>query len=177
MRVLLFGGALAVLLCGAALAGTGLSGTGVAGTGLSSTGVAGTVPGTGFIITGEGDPVVDMSVVTDVSDNVAQAKTEICRSVAAMRGSDTVYSAEYVEGVDAYGRAVVPADVENDAPQIVPDKIDIPVRVDVLKAIGIASYDHLDMLPTLGTMTVFKEGRVFFNGRDLTPDFQVICNP
>lgn len=157
MRVVLLGVALAAVFGGAALAGS--------------------VPGTGFIITGEGEPIVDMSVPAENLSDADTVKGEICRSVAAMRGSNTVYSAEYVGDVDVYGRSVAPADLPNDDPQIVPDKIEIPVRVDVLKAIGIETYDHLDMLPTIGTMTVFKEGRVFYNGRDLSRDFQVICNP
>lgn len=149
--------------------------------------LAGALPGTGFIITGEGEPIMDMSAPqpqldVDLSspqavDATAQAQREICRSVNVMQGSDHVYGAEYVGEVDVYGRAVAPADVNSGYAPIVPDKIDIPVRVDVLKAMGIESYAGLDMLPTLGTMTVFKEGRVFFNGRDLTPEFQVICNP
>lgn len=157
MRRFVLGGALAIVMASGA--------------------VAGSVPGTGFIITGEGEPVVDMSVPIQNVGDVDKTRTEICRSVAAMRGSDTVYSADYVEGVDAYGREVAPADVASDTPQIVPDTLEIPVRIDVLQAIGIESYGGLDMLPHIGVMRVSKDGRVTYNGRDLTPEFQVICNP
>lgn len=74
----------------------------------------------------------------------------------------------YKPGVDAKGRAVVPADLGG-APQIkVPTEFSIPITVDLQKRLGIPADPNSFQTQNfaIGTVT-WKDGRGYFNGQPL----------
>ncbi|MBU6234774.1 MAG: hypothetical protein KGQ41_02930 [Alphaproteobacteria bacterium] len=94
----------------------------------------------------------------------------ICQTADIM--GEKVKSAEYQAGVDAYGNPVAPADVYNNMPFEVPEQIQVPIAVDVMKALGINATEGK---ATIGTLTVNKGGQLLYNGKDITNTVEGYC--
>ena len=83
----------------------------------------------------------------------------------------------YKSGVDISGKAVVPADINS--PVIdVPETIVVPLSIDLAKRINpqspnIEGLEELDA--TLGFLEISKNGRVTYNGTDVTPQVYTLC--
>lgn len=99
----------------------------------------------------------------------AQDKGVICRLL-----TPAAKSAAYVPGVDVNGNPVVPADV-NAAPAsvIAPDKIRIPVTISVLQGLQLPPGTKLDA--DAGMVEVYMNGKVMYNGQDITPQTYAAC--
>lgn len=82
---------------------------------------------------------------------------------------------DYVAGVDARGRPVVPAEGgAAPASAFVPNPLVVPVTVDLAKRAGIMAHG-LEMSGTLGFLEIFADGRVLYNGQDLTQKVNDAC--
>jgi hypothetical protein len=107
---------------------------------------------------------------------LAQDKNTVCRLLTPGGKSTAVAppSANYVPGVDVGGKPVVPADV-NAAPAsiIAPDKIRIPVTISVLQGLQLPPGTKLDA--EAGMVEVFMNGKVMYNGQDITPQTYAAC--
>lgn len=79
----------------------------------------------------------------------------------------------YQPGVDVHGKAVVPADV-NAAPSVVPDVVRIPLTVDLAQRLSNVPAG-VELKADTGMVEVHKDGRVVFNGQDLTGQAAVVC--
>lgn len=80
----------------------------------------------------------------------------------------------YQPGVDVRGNPVVPADMN--APVInVPDVMTIPLSVDLAKRLPSAAAKGMDMKGTTGFLMVYKDGRVTYDGQDVTSQVYLIC--
>jgi len=79
----------------------------------------------------------------------------------------TQLSAAYVPGVDAYGRPVVPADIE-EQPQM-PEKFSFDITVDVARASGLPVPYGVEMQGKIGTIT-YEKGVLSFNGKPLSQE-------
>ena len=80
----------------------------------------------------------------------------------------------YQPGVDVRGKPVVPADMN--APVInVPDVMTIPLSVDLAKRLPSAAAKGIDMKGTAGFLMVYKDGRVSYDGQDVTSQVYLIC--
>lgn len=77
---------------------------------------------------------------------------------------------EYTPGVDVNGNKVAPADLDARPPIKLPDKIYIPITVDLAARFGIPATSNLFKGEAyIGTASVsLKDGRAWFNGRPLT---------
>jgi hypothetical protein len=76
----------------------------------------------------------------------------------------------YQPGVDAYGRAVVPADLAGGAQIQVPETLHIPIEIDLLDRFGIpANPDLYESDIPIGEV-VYRNGRLSFNGQPLQDD-------
>ena len=87
-------------------------------------------------------------------------------------------SVNYQPGVDVHGKPVVPADI-NAAPPMGVDgqqTIVIPLSIDMAERLQGQNIEGLDMTSTLGFIEIAPGGRVTYNGRDLTPQVQVLCD-
>lgn len=80
----------------------------------------------------------------------------------------------YQAGVDAQGRAVVPADVAA-SPSVVPDVVRIPMTVDLAQRLGSVPAGA-EMKTSTGMIEIHKDGRVSFNGQDMTEVAVVLCD-
>lgn len=83
-------------------------------------------------------------------------------------------SVDYVPGRDVRGRPVVPADI-NKVVKDDFDAVDIPVEYNVLGSLGVALPPGSQARPLAAMVRIYKDGRVQYNGNDLTPQAQVLC--
>lgn len=94
-----------------------------------------------------------------------------CRSLTAHKADVGV---DYKPGVDVKGRPVVPADI-NAAVIDVPDMMVVPLSIDLAKRLPSASAKGVDMAGTAGFLEVWKNGRITYNGQDVTPQVYLLC--
>lgn len=80
----------------------------------------------------------------------------------------------YQPGVDAQGRAVVPADYSA-SPSVVPDVVRIPMTVDLAQRLGSVPAGT-ELKAATGMIEIHKDGRVTFNGQDMTEVAVVLCD-
>lgn len=80
----------------------------------------------------------------------------------------------YQPGVDVNGNAVAPADL-NAAPNMVPDYISVPLTIDLAQRLNYPLPAGTEMKGALGNLSLYKDGRVMFNGQDLSPQAQALC--
>lgn len=79
----------------------------------------------------------------------------------------------YEPGVDVNGNPVVPADL-NAAPIEMPDVMAIPLSFDLAQRLPDPP-QGMRADASVGFLEVYKDGRVVFQGRDLTPQVYAIC--
>ncbi|MCB1538423.1 MAG: hypothetical protein H6865_06965 [Rhodospirillales bacterium] len=104
----------------------------------------------------------------------------LCQTVQMMSAQDGGGKAgaagpDYQPGVDAYGRPVVPAEGIAQPVFDLPDRIDIPLNIDLLKKVGIINAPTPDLGTNVGTVSISKGGQVTFNGQDTTASLQSYC--
>jgi hypothetical protein len=94
-----------------------------------------------------------------------------------MTDHHAVADATYKPGVDVHGKAVAPADVPSSTSFALPNKIAIPLTLDLAKSLNlnVSQYPY-NRLGTgtevqLGTLTL-EGDQVFFNGKPLTSQDQ-----
>jgi len=73
----------------------------------------------------------------------------------------------YQPGVDAYGREVVPADLNGGTPIEVPETLHIPIEIDLLDRFGIPANPALYKSDIPIGEVVYRNGRLSFNGQPL----------
>lgn len=77
-------------------------------------------------------------------------------------------------GEDAKGKKVVPADI-NASPIGQEDPIVIPLTVDLAQRLGNQGVTGLQLETTTGFLEVSKNGRVTYNGQDITSQTYAVC--
>jgi len=82
--------------------------------------------------------------------------------------------AAYQPGIDVDGNAVVGADI-NPSVINVPDYMEVPLTYELSKALQIAFNDGGEMKAVLGSLKLFKDGHVEFNGIDVTDNASKFC--
>jgi hypothetical protein len=87
---------------------------------------------------------------------------------------DQVVGANYVGGVDVNGNSVVPADLNSSGSDILPEVIEIPVTMELAQKLNL-SIAGLELKPELGKISVTKNGKVTFNGRDISSNVTTFC--
>ena len=118
-----------------------------------------------FVLTG-------LLLVTSAMPSMAQdANLALCKLRSQhVAAPGTAYQA----GVDAHGRAVVPANVAA-TPSMVPDVVRIPMTVDLAQRLGSVPAGA-EMKAATGMIEIHKDGRVSFNGQDMTEVAVVLCD-
>ncbi len=76
----------------------------------------------------------------------------------------------YQPGVDAYGRAVVPADLNGGAQIQAPETLHIPIEIDLLDRFGIPANPALYNADVPIGEVVYRNGRLTFEGQPLQND-------
>lgn len=84
-----------------------------------------------------------------------------------------VASPNYQPGVDVNGNAVAPADIS--APAIaMPDYIEVPMTIDLAKKMG-SLPTGAEMPMPVANIKLYKDGRVEYNGQDMTSNAVSMC--
>lgn len=129
------------------------------------------------MITGEGpaETLPGPRVVLDEGQPAASPvqASAICDRFKTVTG---IQGPNYVAGVDAYGRAVAPADVTSEAVPVIdmPEQVDIPISINVAQTMNLPVTTEANVTP--GTVRVFKDGRVLYNGQDVSGPVSAYCD-
>jgi hypothetical protein len=113
--------------------------------------------------------------------SAAQAQTVIvendpCKYFNFTQADEGVPSADYVPNVDAYGLAVVPADLASSGPITLPETINFPLSVDLAERLNANLPEGLELMPNLGEVSVdTKTGEAYFNGEKITSGLEKAC--
>ncbi len=94
---------------------------------------------------------------------VAITRADCARLVEYVPAPDVVYQ----PGVDAYGRAVAPADQNGGTAIQVPDTLHIPIEIDLQERLGIPANPALYESDIPIGEVVYRNGRLTFEGRPL----------
>ncbi len=123
------------------------------------------VPALSVLLMGQ---VANAADKTDgVSSSMAVAKV-ICEK------HFVIDDANYKPGVDVNGNAVAPADVSN-SPIDVPEYLEVPLTVDLGKAMNVPMGDNIELKPVLGNLKLYKDGHVEYNGQDISDKVSTFC--
>lgn len=80
----------------------------------------------------------------------------------------------YKPGVDVKGRVVTPADL-NPSQIAVPDVIKVPVTVDLAQRLQASNVTGLQLETGFDAVEIHKDGKVIYQGRDLTQNVNALC--
>ena len=94
---------------------------------------------------------------------VTMNRADCARLVEHVPAPDVAYQ----PGVDAYGRAVVPADLNGVTPIQTPETLYIPIEIDLLDRFGIPAHPGLYESDIPIGEVVYQNGRLSFNGQPL----------
>lgn len=88
----------------------------------------------------------------------------------------TLSYADYTPGIDVHGNAVVPADVQPFGNADLPQAIEIPMTINMAEYLGVVLPTGSEMPASFGSFAVFTDGRVTYQGRDLTHNATAACH-
>lgn len=112
-----------------------------------------------------------MSYADGTPDEVKQQK-QICEAVTQKPKKNADIAAEYVAGADVEGNVVAPADLQSNFqyPPVV-----IPITLNLAQKFGLNLPNGIELKPDVGQMEIFQDGRVRFNGKDISGKVQDRC--
>ena len=96
----------------------------------------------------------------------------LCRTIPEYKKS--VSGVEYQAGVDVNGKSVVPADL-NALDASIPDIINIPINLDMAQRFARTMPTGVELKPDVGMIGVHKDGRVTYNGQDISKQAYSVC--
>jgi len=122
------------------------------------------------------DPGRGRAVVS--SDGTVVVAADVCAQVRAI---PPVAGAAYVPGVDAEGKAVTPADLPSDGPQVTIENIPVEINVNLQRRFGIPADARLFTPKAQAGIITLRDGIAYFNGQPLVPAEQAAlkagCTP
>lgn len=84
--------------------------------------------------------------------------------------------AAYTPGVDVNGKPVAPADLPAAGPVVtVPDYIAVPLTVNLAEKLSQPLPEGAEVKGVLGNLRLYKNGKVEYNGQDLTAKVTTLC--
>ncbi len=115
--------------------------------------------------------VVFLLVLLIPAASYAQDAQSLCQVLTNHKPADDV---NYVAGKED----VVPADVGGGIKQPVFDPISVPIQVDLIERLDlgvIETDDGVILEPYVAQVDVYQDGRVLYNGQDITEQTMVLC--
>ncbi len=97
---------------------------------------------------------------------------EMCRFIANYQDGD---AAAYQPGVDVKGDAVAPADL-NPPIIIIEQPIVVPIEIDILERFDIVAPEGVELKPEFARIAIHRDGRVEFNGQEITQRSAFVCS-
>lgn len=107
-----------------------------------------------------------------VSELTVESVPPECRVLPDHKPSHDV---EYRPGVDVHGKAVVPADINAPLSGLAGRPVVVPLTVDLAQRLQGVSRPDIGMEGTLGFLEIYPDGRVTYDGQDLTSQVHVLC--
>lgn len=104
-----------------------------------------------------------------------QDKYSVCKMLPDVPSSQGV---AYQPGVDAYGNAVVPADINGASQEQIAKTLKVvrvPLTVDFAQNIVALNNTGVQLEAPLGMLDVYEDGRVLYNGQDWTSSAHTLC--
>jgi hypothetical protein len=101
----------------------------------------------------------------------AEEKPAICKILETHQPQNDV---AYQPGIDAYGRPVVPANLNSASTFKVPEIIKIPITIDLAERLN-AVEDGVQLEAPLGMVEIHQDGRVRYNGEDWSQPVATLC--
>ncbi len=97
----------------------------------------------------------------------------LCQNIADYQSDD----AEYKPGVDVNGNAMVPADLNRIEVPIV-DPVNSMVEIDFEEYfdLDLSDVPGAEIKPTIADFEIFQDGRILYNGQDITQKVVARCN-
>ena len=83
--------------------------------------------------------------------------------------------AAYQPGIDVHGYPVVPADINAQMPSLLPSRITFPLTIDMAKQMNIPVPEGAKLDADMGKIDVYTDGRILYNGQDMSASAQVLC--
>ena len=83
---------------------------------------------------------------------------------------------EYVPGVDIKGQVVASADVSGSPIMRSFETIEIPVEADLVQRFGLNVPTGIELKPYVALISIHKDGRVDYNGQDISQKAHDMCN-
>jgi len=99
----------------------------------------------------------------------------LCQSVPEYHAPEGV---AYKAGEDVHGKPVMPADLAELGVEM-PDVITVPVTADLVKHFSsqnVALPDGVKLEPDVGMIEIHQDGRVTYNGHDLSKNVYAVCH-
>ena len=81
----------------------------------------------------------------------------------------------YQPGVDVHGNPVVPADMNAQLPSLPPSRITFPMTIDMARQMNIPVPEGTKMDANMGMIDVYTDGKMLYNGQDISASAQVLC--
>lgn len=114
-------------------------------------------------------PLLVFAVVARAEDVSVQT---FCRLLPAYQAPAGV---DYQAGVDARGKPVAPADIgaRLNAAAL---PVEIPIELDLAARFQLNLPADMRLLPTVATLTIYPDGRVQYNGQDVSAQAKTLCD-
>lgn len=109
-----------------------------------------------------------------MADASEQNLSELCK-YSAFNDSD-VPSAEYVPGVDVHGNPVKPADLGTSLSKHIYTPVIIPIEIDLAARYGFTLPAGVELKPTVADIKIFQDGRIQYNGKDISNNIETLCS-
>lgn len=105
--------------------------------------------------------------------NAQEGPPPECRLLPEHKASADV---AYQPGVDMDGKAVVPADLNAAPMDMGKQSVIVPLNIDLARRLQGNGVQGLNLESTLGFLEIQPNGRVLYNGQDLTSQIYVLCD-
>ena len=119
-----------------------------------------------------------LAVLCVLSANVRAQEVVLEHGCEALANITAGKGAAYEPGVDVNGKPVAPADVEEPMePLAYP--VAVPVNIDLIEWLNIdvpELRDAGELETTIAYLSVFEDGRIEYNGRDISDRTAILCN-
>ncbi|MBI1327142.1 MAG: hypothetical protein GC136_05825 [Alphaproteobacteria bacterium] len=99
--------------------------------------------------------------------------TELCQTLQAHKPADDI---NYKAGVDVNGNAVVSADINGANNFFAGQPFSFPLTVDAAAYLGVPPPAGVEMKGNIGDIKVYPDGRVSFNGQDISQQVMQKCD-
>jgi hypothetical protein len=116
--------------------------------------------------------LVTVSALLVSTSAFANDDSAVCHIVSSH--AQVAAGAAYTPGVDVKGNPVAPADVNATPPMSMPGVVRMPITMDMAQQLA-AAPAGTEMKADVGWVEIHGDGKVLFNGQDVTAKTQTLC--